>query len=1230
MKSLTQNRKLLPSLGIMFIISAFIILGAGYLYMKDERKRMFTIEYTNLDAIANLKTKQIRQWLIEREGDALIIRNSHGIGRQFDDFLRGKGERVDLLEWLESVCSHNGYLTATLIDPQKRIRLSYGTGGETMGVTSRELSIKALQNGEVHLSDLYSSDVINTPIIEILIPLFTSSVNNRLPVGVLFFRLDLSQYFYPLIQTWPTPSPTGESGLWKREGDDIICMNELRHLKASAFHIRFKKTENRYAIVKAINVGEGFVDGVDYRQVRVLAAVRKVPGTEWYLVAKKDLEEIQGPLKRQMWNIIIIVGLVIVIIGALLVVFWRQQRVKFFRSRYESELERQALVRHYDYLVKYANDMIFLYDQNDRLVEVNDQVCKKYGYTRDELLSMGIRDLRPAELQSKLTQDLHLLKERGSLLFETRHKRKNGSLFPVEVSAQYFEIEGKKFIQTIVRDLTERNQAAAALLKSEEKFSRIFHLSPDAIALSRLEDGVLFEVNEGFTNLYGYSLKELIGKSVTPSELGIWVIKEERDRFVQLLKKTGETINFEATCSKKDGTVFFGSISGKIMELDNIPHLLSITRDISERKRAEEVRQQSISLLEATLESTADGILVVDSSGKVSSFNSQFVKLWNIPRDVLKTNDDKLLLGAVLDQLKDPAAFIQKVEALYAHPDTSSFDVLHFKDGKTFERYSLPQRIDGRPVGRVWSFRDITERLRAEQDLKESESRFRRLYNEAPIGYHEIDAEGRIVSVNRTELTMLGYSPNEMIGKHVWEFIADTDVSRERVLAKLADKIMPTTGDERSYKRKDGTTIPVISDDRYLRDEKGKIIGIRTTIKDISDIKKAEADKKKLEAQLLQTQRMQTIGTLAAGIAHDFNNILNIIMGNASLLTDAPADAEKTAGRLRAITTATERGAQVVKQLLTFARKTEIHMQAIIVNDVIREISKLIEETFPKTIIVAMELESNLPATTADPNQLHQVLLNLSLNARDAMPSGGKITFKTSMISSDDIRKQFPNVQSKPYILISVGDTGFGMDEETTNRIFDPFFTTKDIGKGTGLGLSVVLGIINNHDGFVDVKSFRNAGTVFLIYLPVSERKKEEIEQSSTAIKSTPSGNETILFIEDEEFVREAIVELLKMKGYTILVADNGEAGVALFNTHKDSIQLVLSDQGLPKLNGVEVFKEIRKIRPRIAFILLTGYIEPVLKVELLKQGVFEIIMKPYKSTDLLLKTREALDQSKA
>ena len=407
-----------------------------------------------------------------------------------------------------------------------------------------------------------------------------------------------------------------------------------------------------------------------------------------------------------------------------------------------------------------------------------------------------------------------------------------------------------------------------------------------------------------------------------------------------------------------------------------------------------------------------------------------------------------------------------------------------------------------------------------------------------------------------------------------------------------------------------------------------------------ADLKQANAallrtfeEQKKLEEQLRHAQKMESIGTLAGGIAHDFNNILTIIQGYAEFIGEEQLTEQEIDKSLKTIDQQIKRGTSMVRQLLTVARRTKTQLAPIDANDLVLTISELIKQSFPKIIDVALDLDPGLPPVMADSNQLSQALLNICVNARDAMLAGGKLTIRTERIDENKAREHRLEAGTESYVSIVISDTGMGMKEEVRERIFEPFFTTKGIGEGTGLGLAIVYGIVKEHNGFIDVESKPGRGTTFRLYLPVlrAEGKSsvDEIVKREGASRKYASGRGTVLVVEDEEALVRLLREVLSKAGYQTLTAMDGEEAIDLYHHHKEEIDIVVLDLGLPKITGFDVIHELKEQNPGIRIIITTGYLEPQVKSELFQAGVKDCIYKPYSVDDLVEKVGSLIEHSR-
>jgi len=513
------------------------------------------------------------------------------------------------------------------------------------------------------------------------------------------------------------------------------------------------------------------------------------------------------------------------------------------------------------------------------------------------------------------------------------------------------------------------------------------------------------------------------------------------------------------------------------------------------------------------------------------------------------------------------------------------------------------------------------ERRRTEEALRESEDRYRGMFEGSKDAIYFSTVDGKFIDINPAGIELFGYSSKE-------EILATTiyqnnyfDSNRYTRRNELIQRDGVVKDFEFTLKRKDGTSAIVLETTLPVQDIHGNVMMYRSILRDVTK-------QKQLEAQFIQAQKMESMGTLAGGIAHDFNNILGIILGYSGLLEEKRANPQEFSEYVSVIVQATNRGAALVQQILTFARKTDASFRQINLVHAAYEILAMLKDTFPKTIVMKGVFAKDIPNIYADGTQIHQVLLNLCLNARDAMPDGGLITLKTELISNDQVRERFPSADQEAYVCLSVTDGGEGMAEEMLPKIFDPFFTTKRVGKGTGLGLSVVYGVMKSHLGFIDVKSKPNHGTTFLLYFPVATSTTHQTDMQTQKDSFQLEGTETILYIEDEDFIRDMVRLSLQSKGYDVYTAQDGITAVQLYEHHKDKIDLVLTDIGLPGMTGIDAFKKLKELNPDVHVIFTSGYLEPDAREKLFSDGARAFIQKPYQQGAILKTIREVLDNT--
>ena len=524
---------------------------------------------------------------------------------------------------------------------------------------------------------------------------------------------------------------------------------------------------------------------------------------------------------------------------------------------------------------------------------------------------------------------------------------------------------------------------------------------------------------------------------------------------------------------------------------------------------------------------------------------------------------------------------------------------------------------------------DITKRKQAEEALKESEEKYRKLIETTSEGFWFLSPENKTIDVNQSLCDMTGYSRDEMIGKTPFDFVDDENLI---IFKEQISKITSTL--HRTYeillRKKNGINFPTFFNATSLFDKKGKLVGSFAFIKDITERKRMESEKLELEDKFRESQKMESIGTLAGGIAHDFNNLLTVIQGHAQMAMMAMDENNPQYRDLTQIMNSSTRAASLTRQLLLFSRKQTVELKTLELNQTIQNLLKMLQRLIGENIIIETELATDLSNIEADEGNIEQVIMNLAVNARDAMPDGGKLTFLTENISiPDDEQSHVQDSQAGDFVRISVQDTGCGIPKEVLSKIFEPFFSTKEKGKGTGLGLSVVYGIVKSHNGWINAYSEPQQGTTFKIYLPASV--SASTEESATQVESRESlhGNgEQILVIEDEQGILDFASSALRQFGYTIRVASNGHQALSVFEEAKGNFQLIISDVILPDINGFDLVSKLTKEYPDIPVIMCSGYTEERVKQSIIRDKGFRFLQKPYSINELLIAVKKTILKS--
>ena len=590
---MTTQRKMPPAIWPLVVLFFLITVSAiviGIVYYNYQKKALLTESQQELSAISYLKIRQITQWRYERIGDGKFLGDNLLLVSKFIEFLKNPDKlslRNEVQQCLKSLTETYDYKSVLLIDTSGIARVAFPNSDTLVGDHLRPMLHGIIEQREVVLTDLHKANLARFVHLDLIVPLIDHSRNDNPVIGLLALRIDPQQILYPLLQSWPTSSKSAETLLLRKDGDEIVYLNELRHLRNTALILKKPAASENLPAAMAIRGITGTIDGIDYRNVPVVAAMNKVPGTQWYMVAKMDREEVLSSLNSQIRMIVIILILVILTSGSFLGLLIRNQRVIYYRERYENEVNRLALIKHFDYILMYANDIILLVDKDLCIVEANDRALEFYQYTRDEFIGMNVDKIRSTETLSQIPGNVNIVEENESATFETVHRRKDNTTFSVEISSRVITIEGSKYYQSIARDITERKRVENILKESEERFRKIFEESPFSILMSD-KDFSIIRANQSFCNFIGYreeDLKSFTFRDFTHSDY----IGNDEISLLELVSGKIPVYHTEKRYIRNDGSEIWGSTTVSIVrnKQDEVQFLLVMIEDITSRKKAE-------------------------------------------------------------------------------------------------------------------------------------------------------------------------------------------------------------------------------------------------------------------------------------------------------------------------------------------------------------------------------------------------------------------------------------------------------------------------------------------------------------------------------------------------------------------------------------------------------------------------------------------------------------------
>ncbi|MFH0822397.1 MAG: PAS domain S-box protein, partial [Pseudomonadota bacterium] len=843
--------------------------------------------------------------------------------------------------------------------------------------------------------------------------------------------------------------------------------------------------------------------------------------------------------------------------------------------------------------------------ETGRFVLINRRYADILGYTPEEMQAFTFHEIiHPDDLEAVLI-NMTKLKQGAIREFsaEIRHFHRNGSVVWVNLAVSPMWPPGSRpdFHIAVVEDITERKLVETMLRDAEKKYRRLFEKAPLMYVITRNQYGEPFihDCNDFFLKAVGYSRDQVVGRPFKD-----FYSPESVDALLRgggyARALAGEFFIGERELTTREGRLI-PTLLYTATETDSLGRVIGTRAmfvDITERKKMEQALRESEERFRAVFDSRHAVMLIIDpETGKIEDASPGACAFYGCDRETMRVKKVSEI------NILSPEQIYERMQSAKSEQHRY-FDFQHrlaHGEIRDVEVCTGPIAVGGRSL--LFSIvNDVTDRKRAEAALSRSEAKYRALFDESKDGVYSVLRDGEITDANPSLLETFGFTREEIIGKDIHELYVDPRDRRK--FQEEIEKKGFVKDYEVAFRRMDGTPIPCMLTSSVQYGDDGLIIGYRGIMRDLTI-------RKRLQAQLIQAQKMEAVGTLAGGVAHDFNNILQVALGYSDFVLSDEDFPERYRSDVRKINEAAKRGSGLVQSLLTFSRRTEVKSHPLDLNRRIRDMREMLERTIPKMIEIRLSLAEDLAAINADPTQTDQVLMNLAVNARDAMPEKGILTIQTENVTLDEVYAE-SHLDAKPgrYVLLTVTDTGTGMPPEVLEHIFEPFYTTKCVGRGTGLGLAMVHGIVQRHGGRIECRSEPGRGTSFRIYFPAVA--------SSEDLKNRPGpspwkgGSETVLLVDDEESIREIGSRILKRAGYGVIVAADGRRALQVFLEKRNEISLVILDLMMPEMGGRQCLEQLLALEPSLKVVIASGAFMEGIGNEGRPVGAKGFINKPY------------------
>lgn len=1265
-----NGTRLLPLwVKLTFALTFLLLLAGGAWFFRAQHKQQESEVADYLWSIAQIKAKQIADWRAEKLADAAVLTERHTLISSVKRFLSEPSEEEarEISRRLRPVAARYHFEDILLVDAAKKVRWSLNDKLTDAHQGYADTLEAAISTREPVWTELHTEPGYPFPHLSVVAPLYDPQAEHAF-IGSLILISNASQFLYPLIQSWPTPSQTAETVLVRRDGDDVLFLNELRHRKDTALKLRIPLTRTDLPAAMAVNGVTGVVRGKDYRGVDVVAAILSIPDSPWALVAKMDVSE---AFAEWQFRSLMILGHILgatALLGVIGLVLRHRLLKEHYRMLYRSESALRAAMERHSITLQSIGDAVIATDAEGRVEFMNPVAEAITGWSHEEASGKPIEEVfRIINEESRKTVEnpvTRVIRE-GTVVGLANHTlllSRNGREIPIADSGAPIRGDHGEIIGVVLvfRDQSEERLAQRL---TEIRLSLIEHAAHHSLddVLTRVVDeaAALAESPIGFYHFVGHDQKTLAlqhwstrtleefcrtqgrGMHYEIDQAGVWAecIHQRKpvihNDYASLPHKRGLpeghvplVRELVVPVMRDDRVVAVLGVGNKptaYTEKDmlTVSHIADVSWEIVSHKLADEALAESEARTKSILRAAPIGIGVV-ADRVFLDVNDRLCQLTGYSRDELIGRSARILY-ATDDEFEHIGA--EKYRQIREHGTGTVETRFKRKDGTMVDVLlsSTPLEPKNLAAGIAFAALDITERKQANQALLESESRFRIAFASSPdaITINRLK-DGLYVDVNEGFTTVTGYTREEAVGKTIMELsIWHDPADRDRLVAALRQD-GHCENLEAVFQMKDGSLATGLMSARIIHLQ--GVPHVLSITRDITRLKEAEKDRKRLEAQLLHAQKMESVGRLAGGVAHDFNNMLNVILGHTEMLlmTMEPNDPHRAG--LKEIEKAAQRSADLTRQLLAFARRQTIAPRVLDLNDTVEGMLKMLRRLIGEDIDLIWEPGSNLWPVKMDPAQVDQIVANLCLNARDAITGPGQVTLETENVVLDesycaDRLEYVPG----DYVMLAVSDNGCGMDKEVQSHLFEPFFTTKEVGKGTGLGLPTVYGIVKQNNGLINVYSEPGKGTTIKLYIP---RHEGEVP-GSTAVgpgEMPRSRGETLLLVEDESAILNLGKTMLEILGYTVIAVGSPEEALEAAEEHSGVIHLLITDVVMPQMTGKDLADRLKMSRPEMKTLFMSGYTANVIAQHgVLKRGV-HFIQKPFTMMGLATHVREALD----